>query len=83
MLVMITQNFDVKGGIVNGSIGTLQKVRYYTDNKEKQHLISCIVYVEDTSDECMPLFGSHHVPVLSDAVELRFTHPYSKKSCSI
>ena len=42
MPMMITQNFDVDSGIVNGSTGTLKKIRFYTDPDGNQHLTSCI-----------------------------------------
>ena len=37
MPVMVTQNFDVAAGIVNGTTGTLQSIRYYTDNRGRRH----------------------------------------------
>ncbi|KAG2361137.1 hypothetical protein BDR07DRAFT_1238620, partial [Suillus spraguei] len=43
MPVLVSQNFDIEGGIMNGSTGILKKVRY-TVNDEKQCVLrSCIV----------------------------------------
>ena len=79
MPVMITQNFDVDGGIVNGSTGTLKKIRFYTDPDGNRHLTSCIIHVDDVSEKPLPYLSPKEIPVLSDTVQLQFTHPYSKK----
>ncbi|PBK92431.1 hypothetical protein ARMGADRAFT_881659, partial [Armillaria gallica] len=43
MPIMISSNFDVPGGIVNGSVGTLEKIRYKTDEEGRRYALSCIV----------------------------------------
>jgi hypothetical protein len=83
MPVIITPNFDVDGGVVNGSKGTLKTIRFYTDNEGNRHLTSCVVHVDDASDQPMPHLPTKDVPMLSDTVQLQFTHPHSKKSCTI
>ncbi|KAG1877561.1 hypothetical protein F4604DRAFT_1580737 [Suillus subluteus] len=35
MPVMITQNFDVEGGVVNGLTGILKSIRFKLDDKGK------------------------------------------------
>jgi hypothetical protein len=47
------------------------------------HLTSCIVYMNNASDQPLPYLSPKDVPVLSDTVQLQFTHPYSKRSCTI
>ncbi|KAI0349328.1 hypothetical protein OH77DRAFT_1378002, partial [Trametes cingulata] len=43
MPVVVTQNFDVQGGILNGSVGTLTKIWYKTDNiSGNRMLTSCV-----------------------------------------
>jgi ATP-dependent exoDNAse (exonuclease V) alpha subunit len=83
MPVMITQNFDVDGGIVNGSKGTLKRIRFYVDAQGNRHLTSCVVHVEDVSEQPLPNLPPKDVPILSDTVQLQFTHPHSKRSCTI
>ncbi|KZV60812.1 hypothetical protein PENSPDRAFT_536827, partial [Peniophora sp. CONT] len=66
MPVVISQNFDVQGGIVNGSFGTLKRVHYRTDSQGRRHATSVIVHVDDSTDECLTDLPPHHVAVLED-----------------
>jgi ATP-dependent exoDNAse (exonuclease V) alpha subunit len=54
MPVMISQNFDVPGGVVNGCYGSLRSVRYRVDRDGNRHAISCIVEAPDTSAGIVP-----------------------------
>ncbi len=45
MPVMITQNFDVEGGVVNGATGTLEQIRYRLDEDGRRIALSCVVNV--------------------------------------
>jgi len=64
---MYAQNFDVQGGIVNGSCGILKKIRYRTDIQA----------------DPLPHLPPNHFVALEDTVDMTFTHPYSKKKCLI
>jgi ATP-dependent exoDNAse (exonuclease V) alpha subunit len=77
MPVMITQNYDVGNGIVNGCIGTLQKVNYAVDDKGLRHAQSCIIRTEEVSGPCLPHLKEHEVVVTIDDTPLTFTHPHS------
>ena len=77
MPVMITQNYDVQNGIVNGCIGTLERVNYTIDNEGHRHAHSCVIRTEKTSGQCLPHLKEHQVAVLADVTSLSFTHPYS------
>ena len=72
MPVIITQNHDVGGGIVNGSIGTLTKIRYVCDHLTgHRHLTSCAVRLTNLGADVMYLHGSsvrRHVAVNSGLV---------------
>ncbi|KAJ7216235.1 hypothetical protein C8J57DRAFT_1096186, partial [Mycena rebaudengoi] len=68
MPVMFSQNFDVPGGVVNRSTGTLKSIRYVLDDNGDRHTISCIVHSEDTSDFVVPGLPNHHVVALEDKV---------------
>ncbi|KAG2342777.1 hypothetical protein BDR05DRAFT_885881 [Suillus weaverae] len=79
MPILVSQNFNVEGGIVNGSTGKLRKVRYSLNNERQQVLRSCIVEISHSSDEALPNLFPHQIPIIEDFVELKFTHPNSKK----
>ncbi|TEB29566.1 hypothetical protein FA13DRAFT_1581298, partial [Coprinellus micaceus] len=55
MPVMLTQNLDVKNGIVNGTVGTLKHIRYTIDEYGQRHLKSCIVESDDIVPSPEPL----------------------------
>ncbi|THV00101.1 hypothetical protein K435DRAFT_617541, partial [Dendrothele bispora CBS 962.96] len=76
MPVMITQNFDVAGGVVNGSIGTLKSIRYRLDSAGKRHAISCVVSLPPSSlrSHSLPHLETHDVVALQDTVELKIQH---------
>jgi hypothetical protein len=83
MPVIISENLDVSGGIVNGSIGILRKVRYRI-NDEKRYLTSCIVEVTDGMGDELPHLPSEHVAVLSGTAEMTaFRHPKSGRSITL
>ncbi|RDB20445.1 hypothetical protein Hypma_012444 [Hypsizygus marmoreus] len=83
MPVIVAQNFDVEGGIVNGSRGTLSRIRFRINESNERTLVSVIVNIPDSSDEAMPHLQSHDLPVLPDAVDIKFQHPYNHSTCNI
>jgi hypothetical protein len=83
MPVMISTNFDVDAGVVNGCTGTLKKIRYRVDSDGKRHAISCIVHAPNTSGENMPGLPEQYVVALEDSIDMTFTHPHSKRKCKI
>ncbi|KAG1851023.1 hypothetical protein C8R48DRAFT_612887, partial [Suillus tomentosus] len=74
MPVLVSQNFDVDGGIVNGSTGILRKVRYSLNDEKQRVLRSCIVEISQSSGEALPNLSPQQIPIIEDSVELRFTH---------
>ncbi|KAI9064823.1 hypothetical protein FKP32DRAFT_1569090, partial [Trametes sanguinea] len=69
MPVLISQNFDVNGGVVNGSIGTLTAIRFTTDEiTQKRYLRSCTVHLSDASPKPLPGLDNGVYPVLEDTV---------------
>ncbi|KAJ7094148.1 hypothetical protein C8R44DRAFT_581449, partial [Mycena epipterygia] len=48
MPVMITQNFDVEGGVVNRCTGKLVSVRYRFRDDGKRIALSCVIEAPDT-----------------------------------
>lgn len=84
MPVIVSQNFDVAGGIVNGSIGTLNKIRYCTDHHTgDRKLLSCVVRIEGSDAIQMPHLEPFQFPVLEDTVDMNFTHPDTKRHVTI
>jgi len=72
MPVLISQNFDVDGGIMNGSYGFVKRIWYTVDDNGICKLTSCVVEVKDSNDAAMPHLQPHEVPVLSDSIDMRF-----------
>ncbi|KAM6498793.1 hypothetical protein JOM56_006741, partial [Amanita muscaria] len=70
MPVLISQNFDVEGGIVNGSRGTVSHIRYHIDDEGYRHLTSVVVHIEDSSDEALANLLPHELPILADSTEI-------------
>ncbi|KAG1847642.1 hypothetical protein DFJ58DRAFT_663158 [Suillus subalutaceus] len=83
MPVLVSPNFDVKGGIVNGSTRILKKVRYTVNDKKQRVLRSCIVEINQLSDEALPNLHPHDIPIIEDSMELRFMHPNSKRCAGL
>ena len=90
MPVMIAQNFDVQGGVVNGSQGILKKIRYTYDNVGNRILHSCIVELPQPENNQSPTpqrpmqhLPPNHIPILPDTTDMTFVHPFSRKQCLI
>ena len=75
MKVVVSQNFDVHGGVVNGSVGTLKSIRYSQDSEGRRHLLSCIVHIPDADDKPLVGLPPRHLPVLQDKAEFKLKHP--------
>ncbi len=82
MPVMITQNYDISNGIVNGCIGTLEKVNFTVDSESHRHAHSCVIFAEDTTGTCLPHLQKFEVVALEDETLIAFTHPHSNKKCT-
>ena len=84
MPVIITENFDVAGGVVNGSKGILRKVRYCVGDEGKRYLTSCIVEVPDLQADPLPNLPPKFAAVLPDEVEMKsLRHPNSRRTCTL
>lgn len=82
MRVMVAQNFDVNGGIVNGSIGTLKGIRYSLNRFGQRVLESCIVHLPDST--ALPINGlpDGHFPIIADVTDMSGRAKYSG-GCSV
>ena len=83
MPVMVTQNFDVSAGIVNGTTGILQSIRYYKDNKERRHAVSCVIKSTSITGPALQNLTKHEAAILQDSTDMQFIHPHSQKKCMI
>ncbi|KAF5343263.1 hypothetical protein D9757_015149 [Collybiopsis confluens] len=84
MPVILTQNYDVSSGIVNGCCGTLKSVRYRLDGMGRRHALSCVIE-SDTVVQPAALPGLddvQHIVALEDKTGMTFVHPHSKKKCT-
>ncbi|KAG2135280.1 hypothetical protein DEU56DRAFT_737902, partial [Suillus clintonianus] len=70
MPIIITQNFDVAAGIMNGCMGTLKSVRFTEDADGVRHAISCVVQTPSTTADLLPHLAPHESVVLQDTVDL-------------
>ena len=66
MPVIINQNFDVEGGLVNGSFGHLRDYQFQNDENGIRTLTSCIVEIFDFATEPLPHLPPQYVTIISD-----------------
>ncbi|KAF8336599.1 uncharacterized protein EI90DRAFT_2912163, partial [Cantharellus anzutake] len=87
MPVLVCENFDVSGGIVNGSEGIVQSVRYTVDEDGVRTATSCIVNIENSCPEPFTDLTPHQCVILPKSINIKVTHPFSgetvrvKRSC--
>ncbi|KAF9031624.1 hypothetical protein BJ165DRAFT_1310814, partial [Panaeolus papilionaceus] len=72
MPVMIAQNYDVEGGVVNGCTGTLKKIRYTTDANGQCYAVSCIIESPNISCSTLSGLSANQAPVLQETIDLSF-----------
>ena len=84
MPVIVNQNFDIEGGLVNGSFGYLRDYRFQADEDGNRTLTSCIAEIPDLISDPLPHLPPKHVAVISDTVEMRsIVHPISGRTCTM
>lgn len=83
MPVMITQNYDVEGGIVNGYKGILKRIRYQIDQSGNRYAISCVVESDTISSEPLAGLAPKQAVVMQETTHMTFRHPHSGKKCTI
>ncbi|PBK86771.1 hypothetical protein ARMGADRAFT_939946, partial [Armillaria gallica] len=74
MPVMITSNFDMQVGIVNGATGILDHVCYKCDKDGRHYALSCIVSLVSMSSPSLSGLQKNQVVALPDSVDLIFRH---------
>lgn len=83
MRVIIGKNYDVGGGVVNGSMGILRSVQYVDGLDGERHATNAVVYVPDSSEELMPGLRVHERVVFETEKEFIIKHPFSGRQVSI
>ncbi|KJA16538.1 hypothetical protein HYPSUDRAFT_124633, partial [Hypholoma sublateritium FD-334 SS-4] len=71
MPVILLQNFDVSGGVVNGSHGTLVSIKYSTNDRGEREASSCTVKLSGYSNDPMYQLHAEEVPVIADSVSVQ------------
>ncbi|KAF8054265.1 hypothetical protein FPV67DRAFT_1386179, partial [Lyophyllum atratum] len=74
MPVLVANNFDVEGGVVNGSRGTVASLRYTENGQKERTLRSCTVHIPGATGEVMPGLGDREMPVLADTSTFKIAH---------
>jgi len=80
MPVIIGENYDVNGGIVNGSEGILKSVRYMVDKEGRRHATSAVVTVTKSSGQQLPNLPPYDVVVLQETISFTIKHPESGRA---
>lgn len=79
MPVIIGENYDINGGIVNGSNGFLKSVQFQEDDDGTCFATSAIVLVPDCSDDHLPHLDCHEVAILAETVDIHKKNPSDGK----
>lgn len=84
MPVLVAHNFDVEGGVTNGSRGTVQRIRYTIQPGTGHRILkSCIVHIPDSTANALPNLGLHEMAIVADTTDIMFTKPHSTRKITI
>jgi hypothetical protein len=84
MPVVIHDNFDVQGGVVNGTEGILKTVLYEEDAETgRRYATSCVVIAQSSTCENLPSLGPKEVVVHQKTHSITFVEPFTKKKHTI
>ncbi|KAK7445783.1 hypothetical protein VKT23_014779 [Stygiomarasmius scandens] len=82
MPVIITSNFDVGNGVVNGTHGILKKIRYRMDGTHR-HATSCVVQAFHSIGSPMSNLTDMEIPVVEQESEVYYIHPYNGRKLAV
>ncbi|KAF8327015.1 uncharacterized protein EI90DRAFT_2849708, partial [Cantharellus anzutake] len=71
MPVIIGENLDVKGGIVNGSQGIVKHMHYIQDPDGYRFATSAVVSIPDSSPDPFTLLPPHDCMVLPKTINIK------------
>ncbi|KJA12670.1 hypothetical protein HYPSUDRAFT_125352, partial [Hypholoma sublateritium FD-334 SS-4] len=77
MPVVLLQNFDVPGGVVNGSHGTLTSIKYSVNYAGEREASSCTIKLIDSSvAEPMYSLSKDEAPVTADSITIQVSEEH-------
>ncbi|KAF9054840.1 hypothetical protein BJ165DRAFT_1330797, partial [Panaeolus papilionaceus] len=74
MPIMLVSNVDLVGGTVNGSVGTLKSIHYFTDANGNHFLHSCILHSDTSASPSVSGLDVGDIACIADSVTLTFKH---------
>src|SRR5690606_38239284 len=80
MPVLVSQNFDVQGGVVNGSYGTVKSIRYKTIGAGFRILTACVVTIDESVCDAMEGLEVNDLPILCDSVRIELRMPNTRET---
>ena len=83
MPVLVSHNFSVDDGVVNGARGTIRTIQYTIDNKKRHRLLSVVINIPDSTDVSFLDLPPHDYPILPDYTDFHINHPFSHMKLSI
>lgn len=78
MPVVLTHNYDVTGGVVNGAEGILKAVRYETDSEGRRYATSCVVSMPSSRSDPLSFLEDKEVVALPETTSCKLKNFYSK-----
>lgn len=80
--VMLSYNYDVDNGAVNGSIGRIKSIRYETE-ADQRFALSCVLDCPTYTGDVLPHLNTQEIAVLEDTVDISLDHPHSMKRLTL
>lgn len=68
---------------MNGTFGRVKTVRYKSGSDGKRHATSCVLETTTYAGPVLPNLRQSELAIMPDSVDIKFTHPHSKKSSTI
>lgn len=82
MPVILTHNYDVPGGVVNGTEGVLKAVRYKVDERGRRFATLCVVSVPNSTGEHLQFLDEKDVAAFCESASFTLTHRQRKDVAS-
>ncbi len=83
MPVVFTHNYDVSGGVVNGTEGILKSVSYEVGDDGKRYATSCVVTCSSVTCDALPGLFEKEVVALREKMTFKLRNPHTRKVVSI
>ncbi len=83
MPVVVTQNYDVSGGVVNGMQGILKSVKYETGLDGTRYATSCVITSPSVDCSPLPYLDENEVVALRETTSFSIRLPTTGKNVTI